>query len=218
MMSFQMSFQMRTAILILFSLEAAFGQIPHNTSDKYLGPQDFTTAQRTQPMRTVTGVLSGACTTGEFAFRLDGAAAGDYLYGCPSSTWICLSCVNLPPTMSTFGVTVDGGGSVITTGQKGYAIVPYACTIAGFSVAADQPGSISIEIDKKASAIPAATTDSIVASAPVTVASAQTKFGSCSASDCTGWTKAVSANDVIGFTVLSASTMTRATLVVNCQR
>jgi hypothetical protein len=33
--------------------------------------------------------------------------------------------------VSSFGITIDGGGSVITTGVKGYITIPYSGTING---------------------------------------------------------------------------------------
>lgn len=160
-----------------------------------------------------------ACDAGQIYFATD-AAAGQNLYFCTTAgtpgTWTQMSGGTGP--LSTFGISLDGGGGGITTGQKGYVVVPYACTIVGWSLQADQPGSISIEIDKKAAAIPAVTSDSIVAAAPATLNNAQLRIATCSGTDCTGWSRTVAANDVFGFNVNSASSLTRATFVINCQR
>ncbi|HWB99251.1 MAG TPA: hypothetical protein VG672_21225 [Bryobacteraceae bacterium] len=160
-----------------------------------------------------------ACDAGQIYFATD-ALAGQNLYFCTTAgspgSWTQMSGGSAP--LSTFGIALDGGGGVIATGHKGYVTVPYACTIVGWSLQADQPGSISIEIDKKASGIPVVTTNSIVAAAPPALNNAQLRIANCNAADCTGWNKAVAANDVFGFQVSSVSLLTRATLVVNCQR
>jgi len=162
-----------------------------------------------------TSARPSTCDTGQLFFATD-AAAGKNLYLCnPANTW---TQVNGSGGTSTFGVSLDGGGAAIAAGQKGYVTIPYACAITGWSMQADQPGSIAIEIDKKASAIPAVSTDSIVGAAPPALSSAQLRMGTCAGGDCSGWNTSIAANDVIGFSATSATAITRATLVVNCQR
>jgi hypothetical protein len=108
---------------------------------------------------------------------------------------------------------IDGGGSAITTGMKGYLVVDFACTIQQGTLLADQSGSIVVEIDActySAFAPPThpATADKISASAPLTISSAE------KAQDATlsGWTTAVAAGTVLGFNVTSAATVTRVTV------
>ena len=113
----------------------------------------------------------------------------------------------------SFGVTIDGSSQALAAGQVGYVTIPHACTIIGWSVQGDQSGSISIDIDKHAAAIPNTTTDKISASAPLSLISAQL----AQSTTLTGWTTSVAANDVIGFNVTSVSNLTRATAVVNCR-
>jgi len=102
---------------------------------------------------------------------------------------------------------VDGGGSVITTGSKGYVEVPFDGTINRVTVLGDQSGSIVVDIKKSTySGFP--TTSSIVASAPPTLSSAQKSQDST----LTGWTTAITAGDVLEYSVTSASTVTRVTV------
>lgn len=119
--------------------------------------------------------------------------------------------------VSSFGITIDGGGSAITTGVKGYAIVPYACTIAAWSLVADQSGSIVVDIWKRAGTDDAVPTvaHTITAAAKPTLSTDQIVVNN---STLTGWTTSVSANDVIGFNVDSATTVQRVTLTVKCTR
>lgn len=106
---------------------------------------------------------------------------------------------------------IDGGGSAITTGVKGYIEVPFACTITQATALADQSGSIVVDIWKDTYAnYPPVDADSITASAPVTISSA-TKAQDATL---TGWTTSVSAGDILGFNVDSASTVTRVTIAL----
>lgn len=104
---------------------------------------------------------------------------------------------------------IDGGGSAITTGIKGYLEIPFACTINRVTMAADQSGSIVVDIWKDTYAnYPPTDADSITASAVPTI-SATTKSQD---STLTGWTTSITAGDVLGFNVDSASTVTRVTI------
>lgn len=107
------------------------------------------------------------------------------------------------------GITIDGAGSAITTGIKGYIRIPYAGTITKATVLADQSGSIVIDVWKDTYAnYPPTVADTIVASAKPTLSSAIKSEDST----LTGWTTSVTAGDVLGFKVDSASTLTRVTL------
>lgn len=46
------------------------------------------------------------------------------------------------------GITIDGGGSVITTGSKGYARVPNSGTITGYTLLAKESGDIIMDVKK----------------------------------------------------------------------
>jgi hypothetical protein len=114
-----------------------------------------------------------------------------------------------------FGITIDGAGSAITTGTKGYLYVPYACTITVAELVADVSGSIVIDVWKDTAAnFPPTDADSITASAPPTLSSAQRS----SDSTLTGWTVSLAAGDYLGFNVDSAATVTRVTLALKVTR
>lgn len=108
--------------------------------------------------------------------------------------------------------TIDGGGSAITTGQKGYIEIPFACTITAARSFADQSGSIVVDVwaDSYAN-YPPTDADSITASAPITI-SATTKSQDTTL---TGWDTAIAAGDILGFNVDSVSTITRLTIVLS---
>jgi hypothetical protein len=111
--------------------------------------------------------------------------------------------------VQTVGIAIDGGGSAITTGVKGYVTVPFSGTITAAYLDADQSGSIVIDVWKAANAKPTVA-NTITASAKPTLSSAQRSVDST----LTGWTTTVTAGDVFGFNVDSITTCTRATLVL----
>lgn len=104
---------------------------------------------------------------------------------------------------------IGGGGSAITTGEKGHIEIPFACTIQRATLLADQAGSIVIDIWKDTYAnFPPTNADSITAAAPPTITAAQKSQDST----LTGWTTSVSAGDILAFNVDSCTTITRVTL------
>ena len=106
---------------------------------------------------------------------------------------------------------IDGGGSAITSGTKGFIEVPFACTITAARLLADQPGSIVVDVWKDTYAnYPPADADSITGAAPLTIASA----AKAEDATLTGWTTSVSAGDILGFNVDSASTVTRVSVIL----
>jgi hypothetical protein len=111
--------------------------------------------------------------------------------------------------VSAVQIMIDGGGSVITTGVKGYIEIPFACTINQVTLLADQSGSIVVDIWKDTYAnYPPTVADTITAAAKPTISSA-TKSQDATL---TGWTTSVTAGDILGFNVDSATTVQRVTL------
>ena len=106
---------------------------------------------------------------------------------------------------------IDGGGSAITTGVKGYIEIPFGMTITGVTMLADQSGSIVVDIWKDSYAnYPPVDADSITASAVPTITTA-TKSQDLTL---TGWTTTVTAGDILGFNVDSITTVTRVTVAI----
>jgi hypothetical protein len=111
------------------------------------------------------------------------------------------------------GITIDGAGSAISTGSKGFLRVPYDCTITAAQLLADQSGSIVIDVlkDTYANFPPTdSPSDSICASALPTLSSSQKSEDTT----LTGWTTSVTKGDILSFIVDSASTVTRVTLTL----
>ena len=113
------------------------------------------------------------------------------------------------------GMIIGDGTNVISTGTKGYITVPFACTIVSVTLLADVSGSIVVDIWKDTYAnYPPTVEDSITASAHPTISSA-TK-----STDTTliGWTKAISAGDVLAFNVEYATTIKQLSIILKVQR
>ncbi len=108
---------------------------------------------------------------------------------------------------------IDGGGTTITTGMKGYLEIPFSCAINRNTLLADQSGSIVVDIFKCTYSNFDPTThpasgDKITASAPPTISTAKKSQDST----LTGWTTAISAGDILGFNVNSVTSIQKATL------
>jgi hypothetical protein len=105
--------------------------------------------------------------------------------------------------VESFGITVDGGGSVPSTGSKGFITLPYAGTITNWYLAADASGSCVIDLKRSGTSI-------VGGGNKPTLSSAQSGNAAVS-----GWTStSISAGDIIEFNLNSVSTITRVNLVI----
>lgn len=100
----------------------------------------------------------------------------------------------------TINFLIDGGGSAITTGIKGWLGVDDPFYITGVELIADVSGSIAVDI-ARASYTNFPIFTSIVGSTPPTLATAQ-KYQD---NTLTGWTRTLSPDDILQFNVTSAS-------------
>lgn len=110
---------------------------------------------------------------------------------------------------------IDGAGSAITTGLKGYlGPMPFGGTINQATLLADQTGSIVVDVWKctyaqfDAGSTHPVSGDKITASAPPTI----TTDVKSQDSTLTGWTTAFSAGDILAFNVNSVTDIERVTL------
>lgn len=116
---------------------------------------------------------------------------------------------------------IDGGGSVIPQGLKGYLEIPFDCLITGVTLLADQTGSIHMDIWKttyanfNAGVTHPVLADSIVASAPPSLVNAYKSQDLT----LTGWTTTISRGDILAFVVSEAViSITRLTISIKLQR
>ncbi len=205
-----------------------------------LGTWDATGAVSTAPMKSGT-TLPATCTTGQLFYKTN-ATPGVNIYACTSvnvwtaqaggggggtvtsiattapitggtitgtGTIACPTCV----TSHAINFVIGDGSTVIPTGDAGvYPTVAFGCTIYRIDISGKQSGSVTVDVWKRAGAIPTVS-QKISASAPLTLSSAQlAQNGSIS-----GWTTSVSSGDVFGFNVLSATTVTQVMGTVWCQ-
>jgi hypothetical protein len=125
-----------------------------------------------------------------------------------NSTGGTVSVTGFPATTS-FGVTVDGSGGVITTGQKGYIRIPYGFTITSWTLIGSPSGSITFDIWRTNGAIPTVANTIIGGGGTKPNLSSGTYATS---STLTNWTITGATGDVIGWNVDSCTTTTTATL------
>lgn len=122
----------------------------------------------------------------------------------------------LPASILTAAVPfiADGGGAALTTGMKGYIEVPFNCTIEEATLLADTSGSIVVDIFKctyaqfDAGVTHPVSADKITASSPPTISSG-TKYQDSTLS---GWTRTITAGDILGININSVTSITRVTL------
>lgn len=108
---------------------------------------------------------------------------------------------------------IDNAGSVVPVQDIGYLTVDFACTILSVTLLADASGSVVCNIYKSSYANYPGSMSSIVASAKPTLSSAQ----KAQDTTLTGWTTSISAGDVLKFTVESASTITKLSIILKVQ-
>ena len=110
---------------------------------------------------------------------------------------------------------IDGGGSAITTGVKGYIEISFACTITQQTTLLEQSGSIVIDIWKDTYAnYPPTVADTITAAAKPTIAAGLKDQDST----LTGWTTSVTAGDILAFNVDSITTTELCTICLRVTR
>ena len=128
-----------------------------------------------------------------------------------SSVYTTVNTTSANVATSVVGITIDGAGSAITTGYKGFIQVPYNATITAVTLLADTTGSIVIDIWKDTYAnYPPAVADSITGASKPTLTSAS-KYTDSTLS---GWTTTITAGDIVAFNVDSISTITKVSLTL----
>lgn len=136
-----------------------------------------------------------------------GSVAGTTKFLREDATWVVPAGASVGHSV-TF--VIDGGGSVITAGaQKSFPSVNAGGTISAVMISSDVTGSITVDVWKANAAIPTSA-NKISATAPVTLSSARLN----QAVALTGWTTAVSANDVFGVSVATVSSVTQVTIQI----
>lgn len=137
-----------------------------------------------------------------------------FLSDSTTSGWVSIG-RGLYVQQSGIEVVIDGGGSAITTGVKGYLEVPFDCVITAWRIVSDVSGSIVVDVWKDTYAnFPPVLADTITASAKPTLSTAQKNQDTT----LTGWTTSLTDGDWLAFNVDSATTVTRVTLSLTVRR
>jgi len=200
-------------------------QIQHGISDNHLVTIDDADAADNDYAKFTTNGLEGRSYAevlsdiGALAVaNLENPPTEDESSKAPTSEWAYdhkESKTAHHSNLVTLTFIIDGGGSAITTGEKGHLEMPFACTITGVTMCADQSGSIVVDVWKDSYAnFPPDNADSITASAPPTISTAQKSQDTT----LTDWTTAISAGDILAFNVDSCSTITRVTISIRATK
>ena len=112
----------------------------------------------------------------------------------------------------------NGGSALAASSDDGdrlWVRMPFSCDITSVEVTADATGSLVVDLWKDTYAnFPPDNADSITASAPPTLSSAQKSQDTT----LTGWATQISAGDYITANVDSATTVTNAVVAIQCTR
>lgn len=101
-------------------------------------------------------------------------------------------------------------GNPITTGLKGYMLIPYGCTIRKWNIRAYPSATVTIDIWKRSQLHPTSSSFSITASAKPSVTSNEY----ATSSTLTGWTTTASEGDILAFNVDANNNATEIELVI----
>lgn len=110
---------------------------------------------------------------------------------------------------------IDGGGSAITTGEKGHLRIPFKCEIQRVTLLADQSGSIKIDIWKDTYANFPPDNDDTITGANEPEISGGVKDEDATLTD---WNKTINADDILAFNVDSVATIERITLILKVKK
>jgi hypothetical protein len=123
--------------------------------------------------------------------------------------------VLIAPAKAALVFLIDGGGEAITTGVKGYLRVPFNCVIERVTLAADQVGSIQVDIWKSTyAAFPPTDAGSITGGNESEI----TGSNKGEDSSLTGWSTALNEGDILAFNVDSATGIARVTISLQVRK
>ena len=108
------------------------------------------------------------------------------------------------PAIDTFGVVVDGAGSIVTSGSKGFRYVPYACTITNAVLIGNTTGTAEFDVYRDSSYNLSGTTIG-----GISLNNGQTAHG------VSGFTTGLAENDILEFKINgSPESITRLSLFI----
>lgn len=126
-------------------------------------------------------------------------------------TWLRRFLDDPNPVHSTLLITLDGGGSALTAGTQRAVAIKYPCTIVGWTLLADQSGSLVLDLwASDYASYPPTVGNTITASSKPTLSSATHNADI----QLVGWKRGVKPGDTLMCHIDSASTVTWATLAL----
>jgi len=166
-------------------------------------------------------LLTNSASTGAVTAALGNASANNFWAGPTSGGattpgYRLIVAGDLPSNQKirTIGAGFDGGGSALTSGSTAttYFTVPFACTIAAWNITVDT-GTITLDVWKIATGTAIPTVANTITASALPAISSGTAVHSTTL---TGWTTAVSANDIFGININTVATATKASLTLQC--
>lgn len=118
------------------------------------------------------------------------------------------------PATGAIEAILDGNGFTLLAGRKLMLEIPYTCYITKWVMVGDVSGSCVIDLWKSAYPTVPTIANTIVASAPPTLSSAQVNQDST----LTGWVTTLTAGDILTFNITSATTIQRVVLSLRVTR
>jgi hypothetical protein len=112
--------------------------------------------------------------------------------------------VLIAPAKAALVFLVDGGGEAITAGVKGYLRVPFNCVIERVTLAADQVGSIQVDIWKSTYAAFPPTDAGSITGGNESEITGSNKGEDTSLTD---WATSLNEGDILAFNVDSATAL-----------
>jgi hypothetical protein len=156
------------------------------------------------------------------AWSISGQTAGGFTINSNSNPalsgsvyWMCVNNGESNVAKGQLGISLNGNGSVITTGVKTYLTVPYSGIITGWELLSTATGSIVVDVWKDTYAnYPPTLSDSICGIDKPTLTS-QIKNNN---NTLTAWSTTITEGDIIAFNVDSATTVTQVTLTLKINK
>lgn len=182
----------------LFLASPVYAYSPPSNCPTSTGALNFSTAKNAFSCNAIITLGSTATATTQSASNNSTSVA----------TTAYVDRVNLK--QRTFGISFDGGGSTLTSITRYAANVPCTGTITGAYLVGSPSGSIVIDVWMTTSGSLPTVANTIAASDLPTLSSA-TNYTDTTL---TGWNTSVTAGDVMGYKINSATTVTSANLML----
>jgi hypothetical protein len=133
-----------------------------------------------------------------------------------NSAYAQANVANNTANSTCIGFVIDGGGAPITAGEKGSIEVPFACDIVRWTMLTDISGSANIDMWSRdySTTMPTAA-NSMTGNLGMTLSTARANQSTAMGN----WRMTrINAGNVISYNVQSASTITKATITLYCNK